>query len=586
MTFFSGSPQRWTCGFSSGLEYFNTAENVRQGKIKIFDYERTELDLDNLPWTGTGPGVVEHPSWHMWIHSLKWLDVVIENALKDQSTDGVSSLDVAVKVVKSWTVWNAEQDHFSQPAWDGHASGMRTTTLVALSELVDEEWLARAIRDHMVHLQAEENFDGHWNHGLVQTMALLGAALRLNESDAVELAKIRLTETLAEMIDSEGAINEQATAYARYIERLLRQVIKIAVEYNFDDAQEFQKKLKDIRLFMAHSLEPSGEFVQLGDSYPEGPNSFHDTELEYVKTHGRKGRIPTDRVKVYDRGYVFGRSGWGTHRPLSDESFYSLRFGPSRIIHGHNDHMSLTWYDNQRQLIVDSGHSGYRPGEFRDYLRSPAAHNVLEVVGARHDWSANTDLDSHKIGPQAASFELSDDAYSVRRNRSVLAIDKGPMIIVDRANAGNQIAHFRQLWHIAPEFQLASSTETEVRFESARGDLDLVLLRFNVTSSDLQSHTGMSYWKGSRNPIQGFVARFDGEEKPAPCVGFDVKADKLFLLTALVALPKNSSLGWSFRRGPRGVLILRIHVGQVSYAINVGESSGDLELRVPVDSPA
>jgi hypothetical protein len=243
--------------------------------------------------------------------------------------------------------------------------------------------------------------------------------------------------------------------------------------------------------------------------------------------------------------------------------------------------MSLTWYDKSRQIVVDSGHSGYAPGPKRTYLRSPAAHNILEIVGQKHDWSAETTLDQQSISERSSYFSLSDSAFGgIPRNRSILAIDGGPMVVLDRATSQGTKRHFRQLWHISPEFRLSSSSETAVWFSSVIGDVDFVLLRFNVTHDDLASHSGMSYWMGSRNPYQGLIARRDGEEMPSPCIGFDVKTENLYLLTALVTVPHGEKLGYSFRPGPKGINILRIHVGEVSHAINVKRANGELALRV------
>jgi hypothetical protein len=582
MNSFKGPAQRWTCGFSSGLEHFNSISDVQSGKVKIFNYDRTQLDLSNIPWTGKGAGTVDHPSWLMWLHSLKWIDILIEDALSATNSEkSLPSLEVASQVARSWVEWNVSSSAEPLPAWEGHAAGLRATTLVALSELVHEEWLAAAIEEHTTHLASEENFDGHWNHGLVQTMALVAGALRLDDEKTVEIARVRMLNTLREMIDPQGAINEQATAYARYIEILLRTVISIFKDNSFDDVKELKSMLSGIRLFMTHSLEPSGQFVQLGDSYPDGPDAFMDTELELAVTHGRNGHEPRDRVKVYDRGYVFGRSGWGESRPYSQESFYSLRFGPGRIIHGHNDHMSITWYDKCRHFIVDSGHSGYAPGPMRNYLRSPAAHNILEIVGQRHDWSAETILTHQSVGESASFFSLSDDAFGgIPRSRSILAIDSGPVVVLDRASSPGASRHFRQLWHVAPEFTFASSNESSVWFSSALGDLDFVIVRFNVTHDDPGSHSGLSYWKGSRDPYQGLISRRDGEELPAPCIGFDVKSEEIFLATALVAVPRGQKLGYSFRPGPRGTYIFRIHIGEVSYSVNVIKASGEMSLRL------
>jgi hypothetical protein len=223
---------------------------------------------------------------------------------------------------------------------------------------------------HALWLVNEDNWDGPWSHGLMQSIALLAVALRLDLQKSVDIAVERIRRSLDAMIDDQGFINEQATAYARFIYNLLTQVSTVFRE-NEIQLPDFKlgERQRFLAIFMAHATEPSGTFVQLGDNLKTAPVSVKDTELEYVISQGLSGPVPTTRVAVYDQGFIFGRSGWGLDRDFAQESCYSLSFGPQRVIHGHNDHMSLTWYESGRNILIDSGHNGYRGDQFRRHLR-------------------------------------------------------------------------------------------------------------------------------------------------------------------------------------------------------------------------
>lgn len=93
---------------------------------------------------------------------------------------------------------------------------LRTTILVALSEFFSaERWLYDEISNHIESLKVD--FDGYWNHGLVQSLALSGASFRIGDIKGQELALERINKCFEEMIDEEGCINEQAPEYARYM---------------------------------------------------------------------------------------------------------------------------------------------------------------------------------------------------------------------------------------------------------------------------------------------------------------------------------------------------------------------------------
>lgn len=579
---FPGALQYWARGFSSGLHKYNRLAELRKGKLKLFDFPQVKIDLSEIPWHEDGEGVMAHPSWMMWFHSLKWLDQLLADDSQRPETEA-ADVALALSIARQWCDWNADADASNSPAWDGHATGMRITTLVALSgKAGSEKWLYDAIKEHVEHLLLPENFDGHWNHGLVQSMGLLGAAVRLGDQAAVDIARDRIIETLNVMVDDEGAINEQATAYANYIHNLLTTIIGIWNHNELPGVVRIQEKVKKLERFIVHSLEPSGHFVQIGDSIRTRPDRFDNDQLEYVRTHGSKGTKPSQRIAVFKEGYVFGRSGWGETRPLSEESFYSLRFGPGRIIHGHNDHTSLTWYEKGRNLLVDAGHAGYAPGRYRDYLRSPAAHNMVILPDHRLNWAAVTTLTRHHEGTQASFFEVLDEPYhGVKRTRGLLAVDKGPMIVLDKTSGTRPNLH-RQLWHLSPEFSLESLGEQDARFKSALGDMSLVFIRFQLAKEGHSQVTGVSFLQGCHDPIQGWVARRDGEQLPAPVIGFDVRTDCLSLLTAVLAVPEGESLGWSLREDGK-LHVLRIHVGSTSYSIDVDSLSGTMKLRGPVD---
>jgi hypothetical protein len=158
--------------------------------------------------------------------------------------------------------------------------------------------------------------------------------------------------------------------------------------------------------FLAMATQPNGDLAQIGDTYLIRPRDRPGTPLQYAYSMGKAGKMPTQRVAVYQAGYVFGRSGWGTARTFGDQSFYSLRFGPGTQIHGHADHMGLTYYARGRNLIIDAGHFGYADTAYRAYLLSPEAASDLVMPGVPLGPSAPGSLIGQSIGADGQFFEL------------------------------------------------------------------------------------------------------------------------------------------------------------------------------------
>ncbi len=164
-------------------------------------------------------------------------------------------------------------------------------------------------------------------------------------------------------------------------------------------------------MFLALATQPDGKLVQIGDTYVISPRDRAGTPLQYAYTRGQAGTPPAERIGVCTAGYIFGRSGWGTAKTFGDQTFYSLRFGPGQQIHGHDDHMGLTYYARGRNLIVDAGHYGYADTAYRFYLLSPEAASTLVMPGVPFDPSAPTALIAQRVGASAQFYEFTDTAF-------------------------------------------------------------------------------------------------------------------------------------------------------------------------------
>jgi hypothetical protein len=153
-------------------------------------------------------------------------------------------------------------------------------------------------------------------------------------------------------------------------------------------------------------------------------------------------------VRVFDGGYVFGRTAWGD----PESAFYSIRFGPGRRLHGHEDHLGVTYHAQARPVLVEAGFHSYEKTDYVAWTRSPEAHNVPAVVGADFRAGTATRLDAADVGGSRQSFRLSDDAYGVRRTREVLVSHGSDlMAVLDTVPEGYTV---RGLWHFDPSLRL------------------------------------------------------------------------------------------------------------------------------------
>lgn len=582
MPLFEGTPQPWVLFFSNGLERCNSLHDLLNNRVKIFDYPAVDIHSQDF-WLRIDEEVTEG-SHKFWLNTLKWIEPLIAAAIKEENA-GDSAAAAAQHHAKMWwdsfkqldTDWN-DDPHI----WGGHCTALRTTSLVALTEVAaDADWLHEALQLHADHLK--QNFDGYWNHGLVQSIALEAAGARLSRKEASEVARRRILDCLDVMVDSEGCINEQAPEYARYIANLTQTCIQIFESNGLAGLDQLQKKWTSLTEFIAHSLQPDLTFVALGDSRSVVPALIPDSPVEYVLSHGQRGpKIPT--TAFYKGGFIFGRSGFGDRRPIQNESYYSVRFGPGRIIHGHNDHMSITYWAEGRHLIVDPGHVGYEPGSDRDYVRSAEAHNVVLIEGEKHHWDRSTSAEVIRRTGHWQAYRLTDQAYeNFKRVRTALFTNSGPVVVADQVKGSGQSRYLAQSWNLSNEFQFQSSNKELKIFTSALDGSRLVAASYLVDAGENEvAVPSFDFFRGSVNPMAGWVANRNSL-RPTTQIRFGVRAESACIVTTFFVVPPNDTFGCSYRLG-KEYNSLRISVGERYWRINHYPTTG--ELNATTTAPA
>ena len=557
------------------------------GMIVIHSYPVVSFEPEEAFWPQIEAQRL-HPTVRFYLHSLNWIDFIVDRAAELPESEWTEEVAAGAEFV--WAVaWNWWEINLVTPewkddeyVWGGHAVAIRAASLSALSEIFPEdEWLHEAIEYHGKWLL--EHFDGYWNHGLSQALALMVVGDRLSDKSMLDAGADRAKACLEVMIDGEGAINEQAPEYANYIERLRQTTVEAFELFEALGADVLRAKKEPLEEFIAHSLTPGGTFVEIGDSMPRRPEFVRGGALEFALSNGATGtEIP--RVKVYVAGYIFGRSGFGQRRPKDLESYYTLRFGPPRQIHGHFDHLSLTYWDRGRNIIVDAGHPGYAKGPLRTYAQSRLAHNVLTVRGKEHDAEATSRLVDYRVEESWSAYDLEDTAWEgLCWKRSACFVDCGPFVVSDSLEPTRAVEYAEQRWNVAPEFEYVGSQYETVRFRSVVDGTQLVFIRYGIDGSRYFDPTDTNLARGDREGQRGLVFR---NEKPTDTwtLGFGRASRDFGVLTAVVVAKPEDKVEYTFKENGPGKRLLRIVRGSQTFLFDYDVKSKRVRaLSAPVE---
>jgi hypothetical protein len=261
-----------------------------------------------------------------------------------------------------------------------------------------------------------------------------------------------------------------------------------------------------------------------------------------------------------DAGYIFGRSGW-----TSAASFYSLRFGPGREIHGHDDHMGLTYYARGRNLIIDAGHDGYADTPYGPGYCPPEAASTFVMPGVSFNPAAPTALIAKKVSSYAQFYEFHDTAFGgLPRYRSVFVSQQPDLVAVfDRATGAGE---YQQLWHLDPALKTARVTAAGA-IATAPGT-ELVLLRVPLPGQVIPADS-TTVARAQTDPYQGWVSHQLEQRIPDDVVEMTAHGQTSAMLTVIVPAAPGTAVTAAATGPESGPYLLTVKIGTAVTTLRV-----------------
>jgi len=275
-------------------------------------------------------------------------------------------------------------------------------------------------------------------------------------------------------------------------------------------------------------------------------------------------------VSQYRAGYVFGRSGWGTgSTPFRQESFYSLHFGPGRMLHGHQDHTSLTYVARGRDILIDGGHPGYVQDQWRTWALSDYAHNVMTVPTATPLPAAATKLSRYSYQSGGEFFEMSDLSHvGVSRVRAVLVLRNPDLIVVLDRGYASKAHQWQTLWHL-PSDQGVTVYSRTTAIATRPGDTTRTIL-FQVPFRQALPAGATLAKRGLTTPrIQGWHYPDVTRRNAATTVMFARSAPSATILSVIVPIRQTAGVGYQLVSAANGWTNLNLNVGGTPIRVRI-----------------
>lgn len=357
-------PVHWPAGFlaldAKLPPQLPDAESNARG---IFEFPLgTRRDLgDPIDWQAAGAPQLWRYNLHYWewafaftsVRELRW---------------------ARAEFARLWRSWRAGTTVGRWDEWSPYVVSLRAWAFCALYDpLVRgsdiEDGFVRDLAMHASFLESNLELDVGGNHLLKNLKALIGLGVFLGDELMLSAALDRLVEQLPIQILDDGGHYERSPSYHCQVLGDLIDVSSLLRASGDLVPAALDGAVAAMRRWLGIMLMPDGDVPLFNDCVLVGTD-----RIALLEPASR----PPDRLVVLrGSGYAVMRPGERIHlvADVGDPC------PPDLPAHAHADCLSFILAVDGERLIVDPGVTTYEPGSQRDWERSTAAHNTIEIDG-------------------------------------------------------------------------------------------------------------------------------------------------------------------------------------------------------------
>ena len=583
----------------SGKEIIYTF--LDEGKMDLADEMRRDIytvdryapvTIKNITWS---EDPYNEQYWRFMFYSLQ----PTRNLLAIWDKTGNTAYLSKLKAILNSYLDNGQDGPY---AWDLHGTAFRTMVLVnTYKKMAQQGVLDTTLRSkleaslvrHGKFLLQDENYEGSYNHGIDQSLALYLLAVnfpQLDKDSAWQSKSVeRITDGLNTLVDDDGVLVENSPYYHYYTLDKYWQLYRYLTNNNLSLGKNndalLKSKLKKMTNYGTYILEPDSTIPLLGASL-EGKVTYRGSYAEmgafdpaflYAITQGTAGKKPAENNIYFPAaGQTIMRSGWGPqYYTYQNQAIFDV--GAYRTDHSDLDALSFTLFGNGISLLPDSGLYTYEPGPYRDYFHGTRAHNTV-VVDNQSQQSGEASGDPFNQFGIYANNMVTGPGYvyqtarhtlfpGVTHNRALVMLEGKTMIVIDRLYSQDDHT-YEQMFHVFPGATLAESDGALV---AKRGNTTMMTIRQlkpnNVTLTETI---------GSNDPVDGLCS--SEYEKAVPCysLAYRQKGTEAEYVTA-VTIGSDKAANYELKDGK-----LIVHLGKNTYTITLNIES-ELTRNIQVD---
>lgn len=441
------------CYDDAEREAFRTlAEDAADGVFTFLDRSIDLRDGDEIDWQH--PRIEEHPLlWRLKLQSfafLKWLVIGFDEP------DDVAEMDATFqRWLVSWAESNPiGEERYLRRSWIPHSVSLRLLNWCRYASWSEErttsdvpDVLYREIFKNALFLENHVEWEVGGNHLVENAAGLVMAGVLFREHDTgwIRAGLDVLTSVVETQFLDDGGHFERSPMYHVLVLTRYLTVVDLLENTGLEVPSALRTVAEAGTAFLRAIRAPDGRLPLLNDSvYDEACSAA--CCLRYAAAIGVEPVTLESPATLEPSGYYW--LGTGRTRMLVDGG----SVGPPHLpAHSHNDQLSFSLWVDRRPMIVDTGTYEYAATSRRQYSRSVAAHNTVQVRDTEPIDIGGKYLMGKRTVPEVTLSRTDDEVF-----RGILRKD---------STFGSEYVHRRGITHQNEEWRVRDSV-TETPFTS------------------------------------------------------------------------------------------------------------------------
>ena len=449
--------------------------------------------VNGIDWNYKHPN--NQNTYQTYLHSLNFINVFTQLAVHNEDKNLMKEIR---NIILDWNKKNRlNEENF---AWAEHPAASRILNIIYFQEHTlfykfKKKEFDKIIKDHCQFLNDEKNYKMN-NHGLMMDNALLKASDYIEDEGVrkvyEEKALYRIRLSLYRDFSRRGVHLENSPEYHRMVLIIYRKIMSALKTKKIEPDTHFKNLYKSADNFKSYMIKPNLEYPMLGDTGQIVDKNVSKKFMDFID---------------YDAG--LGLLQRKNNDDIKKSTYLTFRSGYQSKTHKHLDDLSITYYLNGHDLLIDPGKYSYdKNDKIRKYLISPEAHTTVGIKNKQYTLS-NPFIDFNDL--RIVKY-YSTEKYRIISginklydntsiNRTIVITNDPALIIIDRVISKN-VETVTQNFNINHDATISKHSNLlyEIKLNDAKYYIETLRINSKEILSDIKSgYVSFKFAKSIKN---------------------------------------------------------------------------------------